>query len=148
MAVTTVEAKIEKALLDRVASLTLVPALPVAWPNVDFPGKDSNGVPNAMPASYIIVQHFPNKNTRLTFGSTDPSWRRGFLQLTAVTPLNKGSLAAKEIAGKIAEHFPADLPLDYSGVRVRVVMAPDIAPEIETDVSWSVPVSVYYEAFV
>lgn len=147
MAATTIEAKIERALMNRVTSLVLNPVLPISWPNFDFPGKNPDGTAKPMPASYIRVQHFPNRNTRLTLGSNDPVWRRGFLQLTVVTPLNKGAEPAKEIAGKIAEYFPADLPLDYGGVRVRVVTAPDVAPEIETDISWDVPVSVYYESF-
>lgn len=143
----TVQTNIEKALLDRVKSLVLVPPLPVAWPNVDFPGKTSTGVAIPMPASYIRVQHFPNKNERIHLGSTDPYFRQGFIQLTVVGQRNKGTLAAMEVAGKVAEHFPADLALYSEGVRVKIASAPDVAPPLETDVSWDVPVTVYYEVF-
>lgn len=142
----TIESNIERVLMNRVGTLALVPPLPIAWPNFDFPGKTSAGVKKPMPASYIRVDHFPNKNTRMFLGSADPHWRQGFIQLIVVTPPNLGSLAATDIAGKIAEHFPADLTLYSEGIKVTISRAPDIAPVIETDISWDVPVTVYYEA--
>lgn len=141
----TTEANIEKALFGRVATLVLNPALPIAWPNKEFPGKSSLGVQLPMPLEYIRVDHFLNKNHRMFLGSSDPSWRTGFIQLLVVIPLNKSSTAAIEIAGKVAEHFPADLLLYSEGIRVKVMAAPDVGSFIETPISWNTPVTVYYE---
>lgn len=134
----TIEKTIEAALFMRTSSLPLSPALPISWPNVPF----------TVPASrkYLNVSHLPNRSRRRFLKGSNPHQRMGVLQITVVWPLATGS-AATDIAGQVAEHFPADLSLHNDGVRVRITKAPDIPPPIKSDVSWSVPVSISYEAF-
>lgn len=134
----TVEESIEAALFARAASLTFTPALPVSWPNVSF-------TPPAGP--HLKVQHFPNGSQRLFAKGSNPHILAGILQITAVAPLNSGSVPATQMAGKITEHFPADLPMTSGDVRVRVTQRPSQAPPIKTDATWEVPVSIPYEAF-
>lgn len=134
----TIQGSIEAALFARVASLALSPAIPVAWPNVSFTPPT---------AGYLRVTHVPNIARRLFLGSTDPHQRLGLLQVDAFTPLNKGASAATEIAGMVAEHFPADLKMTSGTVTVRVTKAPDVAQAIADDAFWFVPVTVSYEAY-
>lgn len=143
----TVEEKIEAALFGRVATLELMPALPVAWPNVDFPGKNAGGTPRPKPATYLAVQHFPNRNVRLVIKGSGPHLRQGILQVTVVGEMNKGAALCTKAAGEAASHFPADLTLSSDGVEVRIEAAPDVAPAMRDDAAWSVPVSIRYQVF-
>lgn len=144
---TTVQENIEKALLDRVVSLVLSPVLLVAWPNRPFPGKDSSGVAIAKPLTYLAVSILPNNNTRFLLDGSGPSMYQGILQIVVVSPLDKGTQTPTRIAGLVAEHFPADMALFSGGTRVTLTKAPDVASPLKNDVSWDVPISIYYEAF-
>ena len=66
------------ALRARVSSLSLSPALPVAWPDLTFE-KPAGG--------YLRVTWLPNTAQRLFVGSADPSQRPGLLQLDVFQPL-------------------------------------------------------------
>ncbi|MGQ3299649.1 phage tail terminator-like protein [Reyranella sp.] len=143
----TVEEKIEDALFARVATLELTPALPVAFPNLDFPGKAEGGSPRPKPATYLGVQHFPNRNVRIVIKGSGPHLRQGILQLTVVAELNTGHAVATKAAGEVAAHFPADLLLEIEDVQVRITQAPSIAGALRSDGSWDVPVSIQYECF-
>lgn len=134
----TIESSLEAALFARVAALALSPALPVAWPNVSF---------NPPATGYMRVTHLPNANRRLFLGSNDPHQRLGLLQLSVFAPKNGGASTATEIAGKVAAHFPADLPMRRDGITVKVAKAPDVAPAFAEDTHWHVPVTIAYQAF-
>lgn len=138
----TLEDKIETALLSRVNTLEFDDVVPIALPNNDFPpaGQDK-------PATYIEVRHFRNANSRLFLKGSAPHMRQGILQLTVKTPLNVGPRIANDLAGEIAEHFPADLALFLNGVKVTIQAAPDVLSADKTDISWEVPVSIRYEVF-
>lgn len=133
----TIEEKIEAALGARVASLVLVPAFPVAWPNNVF----------ASPPPYLRVDFFRNRNERIAIKGSAPHRRLGILQITAVTPLNAGPSGATSIAGRVAEHFPADLVLDYDGISVRIEAAPDVLSATKEDASWDCIVSVRWVSY-
>lgn len=133
------ELAIELALIARVQTLALTPALRIAWPNQPFTAADGE--------TYIEVAHLPNRNQRLFIGSTDPHLRQGILQLTIRGHQNQNAINLTAIASAVAAHFPADLRMTSNGVTVRVQRAPDIAPGFKDDPHWVVPVSVSYEAF-
>ena len=133
----TIEEKIDAALGARVASLALSPPLAVAWPNNVF---------EAAPP-YLRVAFFRNRNQRIGIKGSSPHRRLGILQVTVVTPLNAGPGPAVSIAGRIAEHFPADLVLDHDGISVRIEAAPDVLSDTKDEASWNVPVSIRYECF-
>jgi hypothetical protein len=133
----TIEEKIEAALGSRVAILVLAPPLPVAWPNNVF----------ASPPPYLRVDFFRNRNERIAIKGSAPHRRPGILQITAVTPLNVGPATATSIAGRVAEHFPADLLLDYDGISVRIEAAPDVLSATKEDASWDCIVSIRHETF-
>jgi hypothetical protein len=133
----TIEERIEAALIDRVRALILSPALPLAWPNnVAEP-----------PPPYLRIDFFRNRNERIAIKGSLPHRRLGILQITVVTPLNAGPSNATSIAGRVAEHFPADLVLDYDGVSVRIEAAPDVLSGSKEDASYDVITSIRYECF-
>lgn len=133
----TPEENIEQALFARVRDK--VTTLPVAWPNVEFnPPADHR---------YVSVDHFRNQNTRLYLRGAEQQ-RQGFLQLSLVYPLGNGSPPSLQAAGDIIVDFPQDTVLVSEGVRVRITKQPDTMSPIKTDVSWIIPISIYYEAFV
>lgn len=133
----SIETSIWLALKARAQALVLSPMLPVAWPNESFT-KPAGG--------YLRITHIPNVNRRLFLGSNDPHQRLGLFQVSVFAPLNKGATPATEIAGKIAAHFPADLPMRSGGITVRVGKAPDVAPGFAEDTHWHVPVTISYQA--
>lgn len=134
----TIEEKIESALFGRVRTMALAGAPPIAWPNLAFDPPAS---------AYIRVSLLPNRNTRLFLKGADPHFRQGILQLVVAAPLNGGSTFATALAGAIAEHFPADLALYESNVKVVIQAAPDVGEALKEDVAWTVMVSVRYETF-
>lgn len=136
----TVEASIEVALFTRAMELDVTGSPEIAWPNMPFNPTQGQ--------TYLRVDHFPNRNTRLLVKGSAPHLRQGILQITIVTPLDKGPTPATELAGEIAAHFPADLDLFDDGVRVRIQQAPDIIPAEKMDVSWNARVDVRYEALI
>lgn len=143
----TIEESIEAALFAHVRDLVFDPPLPIAWPNIDFPGKNGSGVQLPTPPTYLRVQHLPNNNGRLFMKGSNPHLRQGILQLTVVSKLNTGGPLATVLAGDIAEQTPADLKLFKDGIKVRIQTAPSVMSGIKTDVSWDLPVSIRYEAF-
>lgn len=136
----TIESSIEVALFTQVLEMDLTGEPRIAWPNVSFTP--------VVGVSHIKVDHFPNRNTRTLIKGSAPHTRQGILQFTVVTPLNGGATVATNLAGEIAEHFPADLALYDDGVKVRIQQAPDVIDPQDTDVSWTVRVDVRYEALI
>ncbi len=134
----TIEVSIETALFTRMAALVLSPAMPVAWPNVDF---------SPVLSGYLMVTHLANGARRAFIGSAGHHQRLGILQVSVFAPLNKGASPATEIAGKVAEHFPCDLKLPSGDVSVRITKAPDIMQAMRNDSFWHVPVRVSYECW-
>ncbi|TRC78513.1 hypothetical protein FJV80_24535 [Mesorhizobium sp. WSM4310] len=134
----SIETSIWLALKGRVQSLTLSPALPIAWPNEDFT-KPITG--------YLRVTHVPNTNRRLFIGSTEPNQRLGLLQLDVFSKKNQDASVGTEIAGQVAAWFPIDLRMIYGAILARVTEAPVVAQAIADDTHWLVPVTISYECF-
>jgi len=134
-----IETSIWLALRGRVESLVLSPVLPVAWPNQSF---------SAPPTGYLRVTWIPNINRRLGVGSSDAHRRLSLLQIDVFAAKNQNPAVALEIAGLVAEHFPADLALRSNGRKCRVTKTPDIAQPLPTDTHWMVPVTVSIDALI
>ncbi|MEF2073484.1 DUF4128 domain-containing protein [Consotaella aegiceratis] len=136
----TIPATIEGALFYRVSTLTLTPALTIEWPGEDF----------AQPASnrWLRVNHLPNTNRRLFNKGTDPHQRVGILQIDVIVPIETRQIDATELAGQVASHFPAGLPMRSGGLTVKVTRAPDIAAPVDENPRKSIPVSISYECFI
>lgn len=134
------EKHIHAALMARVESLTLSPALPVAFPGVPF--SDTAG-------DYIRVTHLRNMPDRWGILGSDPMDRMGLLQLDLFTTISGGSwqIVADDIAEDIAAHFPRDLKMTSGGYTAKVFMT-----RIETGLRdpdgthWQTPIIVDYRA--
>jgi len=132
----TPEENIEQALFAYVRDHV---TLPIAWPNVEFtPPADHQ---------YVAVTHFRNQNERLYLRGNEQR-RQGILQLSLVSLLGVGPSPSLAVAAEIIEDFPQDTIMISEGVRVRITRQPDTMSGIQSDVSWIIPISVYYEAFV
>jgi hypothetical protein len=134
----SIETSIWLALRAHITSLVLTPALPIAWPNEDFtkPGPK---------LGYLRVTWIPNLNRRRAVTSSGTHQRLSLLQIDVFAPKNQNVAVAMEIAGKVAEHFPADQRMAFQGVRARVTAAPQIAQPINDDTHILVPVTVSIE---
>lgn len=134
----TVQSSIEGALLYRLSTLVLAPPLRIAWPNENFTPDGKK---------FLVVDHLPNQPDRPFLASDEPHFRQGILQVTVKGPLGEKAINFTEVAGLIAAHFPADLPMRRNGVTVKVSRAPTIATGLVDGPHWSVPVSINYECF-
>jgi hypothetical protein len=137
------------ALKGRVSTLVLSPTLAIAWPKEAFTPPQSG--PPSKPLPYLEIRHLPNTNTRRAIGNTDAHRRAGILQITLKYPvaLNHAEAVQVEIAGQIAAHFPAGLPMTFGGITLKVEKAADIASSFRdgSDPYWQTPVSVRYRLF-
>lgn len=132
------EADIQAALMARVESLSLSPAIPVAWPGVPFTGTSGD---------YLRVSHLRAEPTRWAIRGGDPLDRRGFLQLDLFTVIGPHQVKADVIADSILAHFPRDLKLTSGSAVVRVVKAWARPGQRDPNgTHWQTPVQVDYRA--
>jgi hypothetical protein len=135
----SVETSVWLALKGRVQTLALSPAVPVVYPKENAPA-----------GKHIRVSWLPNTNQRRAVSSSGAHVRPGILQLSLMTmasgPQSTGSADVDmQTAGKIAEHFPADLRMTHGGVTVRVTAAPTVAQAFRDNQYWHTPISVFVE---
>lgn len=136
---TRTETKIAEALLGAVAAVTLTPALPVAWPNVDFsPPADG---------PYLKVEHSPGEPSAASSGAEGYTRYVGILQVAVVARKNSGTITPTKAAAEIAAAFEIGTSIDADGVTVRIDRPPRVAPPVTGD-SWvRYPVTIQYMAF-
>lgn len=152
MALNSVEAKIEAALFTRVASISLTPALAIAWDGVNFPGLDAQGRAKPKPASYLRVDHDPDDPQRPLIASNSQHRYSGRLALSLMLEIGStgiSSTASREIAATIADYFPVDDELEFEGVAVRVMKRPHVVNGYrdDSDERWRIPIIVQYECW-
>jgi hypothetical protein len=140
MSTATIETSIRSAIEARVATLPMAGTYPVKW--VDGPSYD----PNAS-TPYIRASFFPNTTRRLFLNGSDPHQRLSLLQLDFMAPKSWTGVQATQVAGSIAQHFPADLRMIFGDVTCRVTAAPHVAAPMAGDVFIQVPVTVPIETF-
>lgn len=146
----TVETKISQAIQARVASLPL--SYPVIWTDDEPAALPTAG---GQPAPYIEAHHEPNRTVRLLIKADAPHERPGLLLLTLCWPIAKVGTgsgkthrnAIREIAAKIAEHFPAGLCMAFQGVGVNVTKAPDVLGAYRDDAYLRTQVRIEYRTF-
>lgn len=127
------------ALFGRVATIPLVPALPIAWPNISF----------SKPADrkFLRVVFVPNTTDRMQINSDGPHRYQGLLQISVHWPAGQGESAPRTIASTIASHFPTDLRMVNGDVSVRITKRPHVADLITEDDGVQVPVLVEWECY-
>lgn len=135
----TIEASIQTALFTRMASLVLAPVHQVAWPNVSFTPPS--------PRRYLRVSYLPNTTDRLYQGKKGSHRHQGIFQVLVCYPLNGGEAGAREIAGLVANHFPAGLTLYSGSAKVKITKRANISALVTTDTEIQIPVSIAYRSF-
>lgn len=134
----TVESTIPDLLLIHLGALVLVPALPVAYPDVPFTSPT---------AAYLEARYMPNTNVNLFLGNDATVQYRGLLQVTLVYQAGKGIIVPAEIAGRIVSHFAKGTVLRSSGVNVRIYEKPSVAPSLQDANRVRIPITIPYKVF-
>lgn len=143
MSVPTIESRISEAIRARVATLPMAASHEIVWTDGPLPAGKQTYTPDPL-KRYLRVTWTPNQTQRQFIGSNDPHRRPGVLQIDVMGTKAQGSGVAREAAGQVALHFPADMKLSFDGVKVRVMRDPSVfAPFIDTHVQ--VPVSIELE---
>lgn len=143
------EVSIWLALRARIASLTLSPTLPIAWPNEPFTPPATGGIPQP----YLAVDYLPNVTASPFLADDSTDMHRGILQISVCHRLAlgtpQGETAPREVAGQVAAHFPRGLNLFSGGVKVKLYKRPDIGAGVKDNdrQRYVLPVSISYEAF-
>lgn len=138
---TTVEGAIKEALFARLATLVLGPVHPVSWPNLNFTAPAGN--------RYLEARYVPNAVNRVFIDTDGPHRRLGYLQVNIRDGLNQGT-RIDDIAGAVANHFPADLKLNHAlGLTVRITADASPAPALieTTPPGVLVPVLIPFECW-
>lgn len=133
---TGIEASILEGLLARLSSLTLSPAMSVAWPNVDF-------TPPA--AGYLRAQHFPNTTNQVNLGDTGKNRHIGLFQVDVFWPVGTGEIAPKERAALVAAHFKRGTQITQDNLIIRVIQPPTVSGAITGDAFVQIPVFIQYQ---
>jgi hypothetical protein len=136
-----IESQITEALLQRLAALTLSPALLVAYPNVTFPAAGQT-----KPTTYLEA-HSPLRANTSAIGISAWNEHAGIFQVDVVYGTQDGAIRPTQIADAIAQHFPRNLRLTNGDIQVDIYEPPSIAAPI-TDGSYNrTPVSISYRTF-
>lgn len=139
MAAPTALTAIWLALQSRVETLPFSPPVAIAWPDEHFAPTD---------APYIAVSLIEAPTERQMIGSRRAHRHSGELILTLFHPIGQPTVAQRELAGRIVEHFPDDLCMSFGTARVRVTRRPDMAGSYRDEGRIVWPVSVPWESFV
>jgi len=123
-------------------SLSLPLTYSVMWTDDEPASPPATG---SRPAPYIEAHHEPNRTVRHLIKPDAPHERPGLLLLTLCWPISKvGTGSGKthrntigELAGKIAEHFPARLCMSFQGIGVNVTKATDVLGAFRDDANAS-----------
>lgn len=147
----SVETRIFEAIKARVNALPMVGAgkpYELAWTSGDGPLENSvGGAYTPSPSKgYLRCTWTPNQTQRQLIGSKAPHRRPGILQIDVMGTKAQGSGVAREVAGQVAAHFPADMRLRFMDVKVRVISDPSVfAPFIDNHVQVPVSIELAYE---
>lgn len=132
------ETDITRALFGHLAALTLSPAHPVAWPNVQFtPPADGR---------FLRANDVPATNTALAVAHDGVNDMRGLLQVDVFGPLAEGVEAQRLAASAVAAHFKRGTTFFFSAGRIEVRSAV-VGGGIQSDGRYMIPVTVNYRVF-
>ena len=134
------DVSIRLALGERLASLVLAPALPIAWENDDFD-------PPADGSAWLDVQLFRSDSRRWSING-DTHEAIGFLQVAVMTWKGRAAVAPDLIAEAVQAHFPADLRLFEGDQIVAITERPEIGSGLPDGPWWRVPVTVRWRSSI
>jgi hypothetical protein len=143
MAATGIESQITEALLQRLAALTLSPALQVAYPGITFPAAGAT-----KPATYLEARA-PLRVGAQNVGISAWSEHSGVFQVDVLYSAQDGAIKPTQIADAVVAWFDRPWFAELaSGGRVSVLERPAIGPAIDDAPYTRTPVSIRYRTFV
>lgn len=113
-----------------------IPPLQVAYENTPF---------DAPAVLYLRANLLPATTTSDDLAGALTTYR-GVFQINVVAPINAGPGAALTVADQLAALFLVNARLTVSGMTVQQVTPCSIAPALQSDTSYIVPVSFQYRA--
>jgi len=114
-----------------------VPALPVAYENVPFDPVTG--------ATYLKAFLLPANTVSGDLAGALTTYR-GVFQVSVCAPINKGAGAALGIADELAALFVVNARLTASGLTVQQITPCSVAPALQDDTNYIVPVSFQFRA--
>jgi hypothetical protein len=142
MAATGIESQITEALLQRLAALTLSPALQVAYPGITFPAAGAT-----KPATYLEART-PLRVGATTVGISAWSEHSGIFQVDVLYSAQDGVIKPTQIADAVVAWFDRGTRLVNGSVQVDIYDRPAIGPAIDDEPYTRTPVSIRYRTFV
>jgi len=139
MAATMIEGMIPEALLAHLSLLALSPALPVAYPDIQF---------NPPATAYLKVYYIPNGTQRICITPGSPNRYQGILQVTVVFPAGQGAVKPNDVAGQIASHFAEGTQLQTAAGPVRIDKRPSVERPMQDTDRIQIPVSIDWVAYL
>lgn len=132
------EAVIFDLLNGHLGALVLSPALPVAWPMVDF----------TPPASGMWLEAWPmmSATTKAELAFSGKADRLGLMQVTVCAPLGSGDGPSLEVAGLVAAHFAEGTRLTSGAITARVYAPAIIATPFKDGQYLRTPVTARWRA--
>lgn len=148
MSVPSIETRIFEAIKARVASLPMASSYDIVWTAGDNLMETGSGASYAPSPTkrYLRCTWTPNATQRRFLKGTDPHQRMGVIQIDVMGLKSQSTGVAREAAGQVAAHFPADQPMRFMGAQLRVMKAPAVfSPIVGTHVQ--VPVQIEVRTF-
>lgn len=127
--------KIRDALESQLA--TLAGSVPIAWENKQFAPK--------LGTAYLRTNLLPATTQNPSFGGVH-NRETGIFQVTPTFPVGAGSAACAAWAETIRNGFARGSTFTSSGVTVKMLRHPSVAPAIQTPDWFAIPVSISYQA--
>lgn len=114
-----------------------VPALPVSYENVPYTPTTGS--------TYLKCFLLPATTTSEDLAGALTTYR-GVFQVSVCAPINKGAGAALGIADELAALFVVNARLTATGFTVQQITPCSVAPALQDDTHYIVPVSFTYRA--
>lgn len=140
------ETLILQALRNRLAALTLSPALPISWPDLAFTVPQSTDSP-PKPLPYLKADLLWNRNINRGISNVSTTEHRGIFQVTVVYPANSGLNAITNIAGEVALWFERGSVIGVTGCTVNITGKPSLYSLPNDGLSVRLAVSINFYAF-
>lgn len=133
----SVETSIWLALRARIATLSLTPAVDIAWPASTY-------APDKKP--YIAVGRASIEPRRVLVGKGSHD-RTGTLTLSYVRRIGQDAAVYIEQAGVIAAHFEEHTRMRHGDVCVRISAKPHVVDGYRDEGWWRTPVNIRWQTF-
>lgn len=132
------EAIIFDLLNAHLAGLALSPALPVAWPLVDFTPPAGGWWLEASPGRTATTERWMSNEA--------PAEHLGIMQVTVIAPLGSGHAPSLDVAGAVAAHFAKGTCLTQGAISLTIYEHPTVVTPYRDDMFLRTPVIARWRA--